>query len=88
MLFFQVVLFAGYCYAHLLQRWLAPRRQATVHLAVVAAGLALLPILPGPYWKPHDVFESDVANSAAADRHGGAAVFRPVGDQPAGSSVV
>ncbi len=54
MLFFQVVLFAGYCYAHLLQRWLAPRRQAIVHLAVVAAGLALLPILPGPYWKPHD----------------------------------
>ena len=47
MLFFQVVLFAGYCYAHLLQRWLTPRRQAAVHLAVVVAGLALLPILPG-----------------------------------------
>ena len=32
MLFFQVVLFAGYCYAHLLQQWLPPRRQAIVHL--------------------------------------------------------
>ncbi len=53
-LFFQVVLFAGYCYAHLLQQWLSPRRQAAVHLAVVVAGLALLPILPGAYWKPHD----------------------------------
>jgi hypothetical protein len=54
MLFFQVVLFAGYCYAHLLQQWLTPRRQAAVHLIVVAAALALLPILPGTYWKPHD----------------------------------
>jgi hypothetical protein len=53
MLFFQVVLFAGYCYAHLLQRWLTPRRQVAVHLLVVAAGLALLPILPGVQWKPH-----------------------------------
>ena len=47
MLFFQVVLFCGYCYAHLLQRWLTPRRQAAVHLAVVVAGLALLPISAG-----------------------------------------
>ena len=54
MLFFQVVLFAGYCYAHLLQRWLAPRRQAAVHLALVVAALALLPILPGAHWKPQD----------------------------------
>ncbi len=54
MLFFQVVLFAGYCYAHLLQQWFAPRRQAVVHLAVVLAGLALLPILPGPHWEPQD----------------------------------
>lgn len=55
MLFFQVVLFAGYSYAHLLQRWLSPRRQAMVHLLVVAMGLALLPILPGDFWKPQDV---------------------------------
>ncbi len=54
MLFFQVVLFAGYCYAHLLQQWLTPRRQAAVHLLVVVAALTLLPILPGTYWKPHD----------------------------------
>jgi hypothetical protein len=54
MLFFQVVLFAGYYYAHLLQRWLPPRRQAAVHLAVVVVALALLPIRPGDYWRPHD----------------------------------
>jgi len=53
MLFFQVVLFAGYVYAHLLQRWLAPRRQVAVHLAVVVGALAL-PILPGTCWKPLD----------------------------------
>ena len=33
MLFFQVVLFAGYVYAHLLQQWLRPRRQVAFHLA-------------------------------------------------------
>jgi spermidine synthase len=54
MLFFQVVLFAGYYYAHLLQSWLPPRRQAAVHLALVVIALALLPIRPGDYWRPHD----------------------------------
>ena len=52
MLFFQSALFAGYVYAHLLQRWLSPGRQALVHLGVVGAALAVLPILPGPAWKP------------------------------------
>ena len=54
MLFFQTLLFGGYLYAHLLQRWLAPRSQVAVHLLVVLTALVLLPILPGPDSKPVD----------------------------------
>jgi hypothetical protein len=57
MLFFQTALFAGYVYAHLLQRWLRPRQQAAVHFVVVAAALAALVLMrlpPGPSWKPLD----------------------------------
>lgn len=57
MLFFQAVLFLGYVYAHLLQRWLSPRNQVILHVAVVAAALAVLPILPGTAWKPVDAQE-------------------------------
>jgi hypothetical protein len=52
MLFFQTLLFGGYLYAHLLQRWHWPRDQAMVHLLLTATTLALLPILPHPRWKP------------------------------------
>ena len=54
MLFFQTLLFGGYLYAHLLQRWLAPRHQVAVHLVVVVVALAVLPIIPGPGEKPVD----------------------------------
>jgi tetratricopeptide (TPR) repeat protein len=52
MLFFQVLLLGGYAYAHYSSRWLKPRRQAVVHLALLAAALALLPITPNDSWKP------------------------------------
>src|SRR4030095_13241779 len=52
MLFFQVVLLAGYFYAALISRWLKPRAQALTHLALVAVALALLPITPSDSWKP------------------------------------
>ncbi len=52
MLFFQTLLFGGYLYAHLLQRWLAPRHQVAVHLALVAVALAVLPVIPGADWRP------------------------------------
>ena len=52
MLFFQVLLLGGYAYAHLLSRGLAPRRQAALHLALLVAALALLPITPDAGWKP------------------------------------
>jgi hypothetical protein len=51
LLFFQAVLLAGYLYAHLLSR-LSVRRQVLVHLGLLTASLALLPITPGPAWKP------------------------------------
>ncbi len=52
LLFFQVQLLAGYAYAHLLHRHLAPRSQAIVHVALLAASLLFLPIVPGEHWKP------------------------------------
>ena len=43
MVFFQVLLLAGYAYAHGSLRWLGLRRQAMLHVAVLLASLALLP---------------------------------------------
>jgi hypothetical protein len=53
MLFFQVLLLGGYAYAHFTSRWLKPRTQAVVHLVLLAAALALLPITPNDAWKPN-----------------------------------
>lgn len=51
MLFFQVLLFGGYAYAHALQ--MLPRRaQWLVHGVLVLAALAVLPIAPSADWKP------------------------------------
>ncbi len=51
MLFFQVLLFAGYAYAHALQ--LMPRRaQWITHAVLIAIALVVLPIAPSPSWKP------------------------------------
>jgi hypothetical protein len=51
MLFFQVVLFAGYAYAHTLT--LLPRRwQGIVHGLLLGAAIAMLPIAPSEMWKP------------------------------------
>lgn len=44
LVFFQGALLLGYLYAHLSNRWLGPRRQPFLHLAVLALPLALLPI--------------------------------------------
>ncbi|WP_395745513.1 spermidine synthase [Prosthecobacter sp.] len=51
MLFFQVVLFAGYAYAHALT--LLPRRwQGIIHGLLLGAAIAMLPIAPSEMWKP------------------------------------
>ncbi|HEY1052836.1 MAG TPA: fused MFS/spermidine synthase [Prosthecobacter sp.] len=51
MLFFQIVLFAGYAYAHTLT--LLPRKwQGILHGLLLGAAIALLPIAPSEMWKP------------------------------------
>src|ERR1700723_1378620 len=61
MLFFQLLLVAGYAYSHLIATRLAPRRQVIVHVAIVSGCLLLMgalaliwqsPITPGVNWKP------------------------------------
>ena len=53
MLFFQVMLLAGYAYAHFLTRALAAGRlERVVHTLLLIAALALLPIAPSESWKP------------------------------------
>lgn len=54
MLFFQVLLLAGYAYAALLARLASPVRQATIHIALLGVSLLLLPITPSASWKPPD----------------------------------
>ena len=54
MLFFQVTLFLGYAYAHATSRWLSERQQRTLHLALIAVALVMLPIVPNTAWKPVD----------------------------------
>src|SRR5437588_13061781 len=46
MLFFQLVLLAGYAYAHLASRCFRPRTQAIAHIVLLLAALAGLPIVP------------------------------------------
>jgi MFS family permease len=51
LVFFQSALLAGYAYADLTNR-LGPRRQAMLHVALLAVSLLSLPILAGADWKP------------------------------------
>ncbi|WP_425091576.1 transporter [Tropicimonas sp. S265A] len=50
MLFFQLVLIAGYVYAHLLTRYVPHRLQLPVHVAFWAASLAFLPLAAAEGW--------------------------------------
>ena len=52
LLFFQTLLLGGYAYAHFSATRLTPRRQAGLHLALLAVALVLLPIIPGAHWRP------------------------------------
>jgi spermidine synthase len=52
LLFFQLLLVAGYFYAHCSIRFLKPRRQLWLHGALLAASLLTLPIIPSSAWKP------------------------------------
>src|SRR5688572_32894828 len=52
MLFFQVLLLAGYAYAHLLARFARGKFEALLHSALLAVALVTLPIAPSEVWKP------------------------------------
>lgn len=52
MLFFQMLLLAGYGYAHLLDTRLKPGAQTFLHIALLVVALAAMPIVPGEFWKP------------------------------------
>jgi hypothetical protein len=54
LLFFQVLLLAGYGFAEWLHRYCEPRRQAMLYLGLTCLALLTLPILPGDAWKPRD----------------------------------
>ena len=54
MLFFQIVLFGGYTYSHLLVARLSSRSQAVVQGLLLLAAIAVLPIAPSAAWKPTD----------------------------------
>jgi spermidine synthase len=57
LLFFQTALLGGYLYAHLSVRWMSPRLQAAVHVALLAAAAllaALWGVIPTDVWKPQD----------------------------------
>src|SRR4029079_14267233 len=52
LVFFQSVLTAGYAYSDWTTRRLRPRRQAALHLGLLALSLIFLPIVVGDRWKP------------------------------------
>jgi SAM-dependent methyltransferase len=52
LVFFQMTLLVGYAYADIASRRLAPRRQAIVHVVLLAISLLALPIMPDAAWKP------------------------------------
>jgi len=54
MVFFQAALLAGYAYAHVTTRYLGARRQALLHIALLALALFSLPITAGSWSPPAD----------------------------------
>src|ERR1700748_991410 len=54
LLFFQIVLLLGYAYAYLFTKPFGLRVQIVVHLCILAASLASLPITPSDTFKPQD----------------------------------
>lgn len=59
MVFFQVLLLAGYTYSHFITRRLNARAQSNLHIALLVVSLAFLPIIPSALLKP--VGEEDAA---------------------------
>ncbi|MBI4970146.1 MAG: fused MFS/spermidine synthase [Rhodospirillales bacterium] len=49
--FFQTALLAGYAYAHALIRWVPPRRQAFLHLALLGLAALTMPVIASAAWR-------------------------------------
>lgn len=54
MMFFQIMLLAGYAYAYSINRILSLRAQVITHMVLVVSCLVFLPIIPDEIWKPRD----------------------------------
>ena len=52
LMFFQLVLVAGYAYSNWTTRHLSPRAQSALHIGLLAASVIALPIVASPGWKP------------------------------------
>ena len=52
MVFFQVVLLAGYAYSDWVSRNLSARRQVAVHIGLLLTSLVFVPIVAASHWKP------------------------------------
>ena len=52
LLFFQLALLLGYLYANWLITSVSTKNRRTLHLFLLAASVAFLPIIPGSRWKP------------------------------------
>ena len=52
LVFFQTTLLLGYAYSDAVTRRLSAKAQVGLHVALLAASCALLPIVPGIQWKP------------------------------------
>src|SRR5271165_4570964 len=51
LLFFQLLLLAGYFYAYVLIRYVKPKNQFWVHVGLLLASLVTLPIVPSPVFR-------------------------------------
>jgi len=52
LVFFQIALLAGYAYSDYAVHRLAARAQVKLHTVLLVLSLAVLPIVPGAFWKP------------------------------------
>jgi hypothetical protein len=93
MLFFQMLLFAGYAYAHLTATRLRPGVQAVLHVVLLLAAAVALPILPvadfaGCRLEADRCGTANAAHSVVAIGFGGPAFLCVVDDRPVGAIVV
>lgn len=75
MLFFQIVLLAGYGYAHWLTRTFSPRRQVAIHVGLLLLSILTLPITPSDYWRPVDGTHPSLRILLVLARHVGLPYF-------------